>query len=212
MEHLMKRLVQNDVLFPVVKSSNLAVTGLAGWNPQECLDNYRTGLRTNNVTLVDIEKKPEPFVKHMLIEDAEATPIMDCDYCASILTVEGSLSRVFNKMCKLPTEVDKYLLFTLSLRGNPGRSMYEMKKITFGILNNILYSGTLSVIDDSPSGSALVSLKSRYLAYEENSRNWGIKQPIWSKKVIHTQDRFKESILVRYKDNWEMLTGIVHWN
>lgn len=212
MEHLMKRLVQNDVLFPVVKSTGLAVTGLAGWNPQECLDNYRTGLRTNDITLVDMEKKPEPFVKHMLIEDAEATPIMDCDYCASILTTEDSLSKVFSKMCKLPTEVDKYLMFTLSLRGNPSRSVQAMKRITFGNLNDILYDGTLSIIDDSPSGSALVSLRSRYLAHEENSRNWGIKCSIWAKRVIHTQSRFKESVLVRYRDNWEMLTGIVHWN
>lgn len=212
MEHLMKRLVQNDVLFPSVGTSGLPMTGLAGWNPQECLNNYRNGLRTNNITLVDIDLKPEPFVKLARIENMPATPIMDCDYCASILYTQESLEKVFSNMCKLPKEVDKYLLFTFSLRGCPGRSNYAMKQITFGVLNDILYDGTLSNINWSTEGSALVSMKSKWLAYEENKRRYGSNCSIWSKWVAHEQSRFKKSILIRYRDSWEMLTGLVNWN
>lgn len=132
-EHLVKRLIQKEVLFPTVQTSGLQVTGLAGWDPTDCLNNYKKGFKTEDVTLVDCEVKPEPFVRFGYIEQMPATPIMDCDYCRSIRHTHNSLEIVFNNMKSLPKDVEKALLFTFSVRG------YTITNFQ----NGITYSSTL---------------------------------------------------------------------
>lgn len=210
-EHLAKRLVQKDILFPTIKTKNQTVTGLAGWNPEECLQLYKKGFDTNNIVLVDIEPKPYTFVIQSKIEDLPATPIMDCDYCASIFTSGESFAKVYTKMCELPKNIEKTLLFTFSVRACPGRGVYSTLTQTMECLNSILYSGTLE-ITDFPTGFNSLTDESKRRMRLYNSSMHGKIRSIWVNDIPHIQTKFKQSKLVRYADGVLMLSGVVTWN
>ena len=216
-EHLVKRLIQKEVLFPTVQTSGLQVTGLAGWDPTDCLNNYKKGFRTEDVTLVDCEVKPEPFVRFGYIEQMPATPIMDCDYCRSIRHTHNSLEIVFNNMKSLSKDIEKALLFTFSVRGYTitnfqngitySSTLKQMVFETFYQLQRILFKNERIYISEKP------------LEYFEDNERM-IKDYYRENNIVGTipyeleikQSKFERCRIVRYKETCEMLTGIVTWH
>ena len=216
-EHLFERLIQKEVLFPTVQTSGLQVTGLAGWDPTDCLNNYKKGFKTEDVTLVDCEVKPEPFVRFGYIEQMPATPIMDCDYCRSIRHTTESLGITFRNISRLPKDIEKAFLFTFSVRGYRIRNfmngivysetMDEMIEHTFNALNGIVFDHTIKGIEAKP------------LEYFEDNKGM-IKDYYRENNIVGTipyeleikQSKFERCRIVRYKETCEMLTGIVTWH
>lgn len=216
-KHLVKRLLQKEILFPAVETNGLHVTGLAGWDPNDCLINYKEGFRTEKVTLVDIEVKQESFVLRMPIESMPATPIMDCDYCRSAKHMHCSFFQVYDHMKQLPKDVEKAILFCFSVRGYKitnyktritySESMKEMETFTLRMLNSTIYQNSLS---DLSRESCEVFEDNRDLINAYNYENNML--PSTAHIIKHKQSVFDKSIILRYKETCEMLAGIVTWH
>lgn len=179
-----KRQVQN-FLFSKVNIKNTVVTGLAGKNPLEykkLIEHYFDPLK---VELVDFYRYPD-ITQWNYISKVQVTPVMDCDFCSSVVNSGEEFLTVFDNLKKLPAK-EKVLAFTFSTRMAGGLDE------TLKWLSHYLYNDSFKEID-------------RFVGniYTSKYRSYILQ-------IQHEQSVFKKSLLVRYRETSNMLSGIVSW-
>lgn len=184
MEHEIKRTVQK-ILFRNIQSG-LAMRGLAGWESEVYRDLVQRIIKPSELTLVDIDpvRATQIGVKCEYLQDG-LSPIMDCDFCETYKK-SGETLKLIKVALDNENYNDRYLLFTLCLRGAPLHSTLEW-------LNENIYKGTLkNIINDT------------IYTYGSYGGHYLIE-------LLHEQSIFKKSIMYHYKDTHPMITGMIQW-
>lgn len=171
----------------------LSFSGLGGSDSDLYKQTIKEYLDPKGIQLCDINpliSRMNPGVTWGALEDVikrNPTNIVDCDYCASILTEGKNMLSVYKTMCE-KVSGKKVLMFSFSTRMPGG---YER---TLDILNKILYDGTIE-----ETSSIKLDLQERV---QPNS---------FCHFITHKQSKFEKSILVRYRDYTNMLCGAIVW-
>lgn len=182
-----KRTAQR-MLFEALTSKPSKVLGLAG----DCPDKYKQVLEEtihpSKILLCDKHRYGGEVVRGNIatLQYMVKAPMVDCDFCNSIVNAKDSFLDVFNTLNTLETNERRALSFTFSLRCAGGIERM------FDFLNQHLYQGTLQVAG-----------KSRLFG-----GRWGEPYLV---EYRHSQSKFIDSKLISYRDTTCMFSGIISW-
>lgn len=184
-----KRLVQKE-LFRGISSNELLALG--GDSPEEYLKVIKNKFK--RITLVDMKYAYSVNINEFitlkpgLIQRQQPKNVIDCDFCASVDSDGDILLEILEKMQIKGRKYKKKksLLFTFSTRTIGGLE-YTIDWLNLNLYNNSLFIHTEEKI-----------VTSQYRGY--------------IRKMIHSQHTFEESLLLRYRDTSNMVSGRISWH
>lgn len=186
-----KRVAQHYLLSHVSinNTHNNHITGLAGDNPTEYKQVLTSHFNPKTITLCDKDKYL-PDVIHDDILNLPVTNVMDLDFECSYINGGELAVDIFNRWryAKLSKgrPISKYFMLTFSLR-------YAGYDKTIGFINKNFYDDTLNI-----AGKETII-----------SGNGELGCGGYVKNIIHSQNIFKESVMVQYADTSHMLSLVV---